>query len=97
MRTLRISALLATVALLAAAPAALADHGETVFFEAPGDLLGVPADHQAKMLAQLASLGVRALRVTLYWRDVAPKPNHRTARTSTRRTRTPMTGAATTR
>ena len=77
MRTLRISALLASLALLVGAPAALASHGETAFFEAPGDLLGVPADHQAKVLAQLATLGVRALRVTLYWRDVAPHPNHR--------------------
>ena len=77
MRTFRISALLAVLALLVAVPAAIASQGETVFFEAPGDLLGVPADHQAKVLAQLASLGVRALRVTLYWRDVAPHPNHR--------------------
>ena len=73
----RISALLAALALFASAPAALASHGEPAFFEAPGDLLGVPAAHQARVLAQLASLGVRALRVTLYWRDVAPHPDRR--------------------
>ena len=77
MRTLRISAFLAVLVLVMGTSAALARPGETVFFEAPGDLLGVPADHQAKVLAQLATLGVRALRVTLYWRDVAPHPNHR--------------------
>src|SRR5579863_4670586 len=77
MRTLRISAFLAVLVLVTGTSAALARPGETVFFEAPGDVLGVPADHQAKVLAQLATLGVRALRVTLYWRDVAPHPNHR--------------------
>jgi hypothetical protein len=53
---------------------ALAAPGETVFFESPHALL-TPAT-QAQSLNQLQSLGVRALRVVLYWRDVAPKPNH---------------------
>jgi hypothetical protein len=66
------------VALLALVPAAAqASHGETTFFEAPGILVGAPASTQTQTLATLQSLGVRALRVTLYWRDVAPKPNHR--------------------
>ena len=77
MRSARITVLLVTLAMLVAAPAAFASHGETVFFEAPGELIGVPAGHQARVLAQLGSMGVRALRVTLYWRDVAPYPNHR--------------------
>jgi beta-glucosidase/6-phospho-beta-glucosidase/beta-galactosidase len=79
-----LTALLAT-ALLATAllgmavlgSSAFASHGQTTFFEAPGALLGVPAAYQAKQLSKLQSLGVRALRVTLYWRDVAPKPNQK--------------------
>src|SRR5579859_122574 len=81
MRMTRLTAALATaatlVALGAAAPQALASHSELAFFEAPGNLLGVPASYQQKTLTALRSLGVRALRVTLFWRDVAPKPNHR--------------------
>jgi len=80
MRRIKLTMLLAALTLLAGAalaPAAFASHNETVFFEAPGSLLGVPATYQAKRLAQLQSLGVRALRITLYWRDVAPKPNHK--------------------
>jgi hypothetical protein len=80
MRTVRLAALLAALVLCglgAVAPSAFASQTETVFFEAPGDLLGVPATFQEARLRQLQSLGVRALRVTLYWRDVAPKPNHK--------------------
>jgi hypothetical protein len=68
-----------TTAVLAAAAAgaapALASHDETVFFESPHALLS-PAT-QAASLNQLQSLGVHALRVVLYWRDVAPNPNSR--------------------
>jgi hypothetical protein len=76
----RLTALITAAALLAgggafgAAPA-LASHNETVYFEAPNALL-TPAT-QAATLAQLQSLGVHALRVIIYWRDVAPNPNHR--------------------
>ncbi len=80
MRKVRLAALLATALMCvlgAMPPSAFASHGEMVLFEAPGDLLGVPASFQAARLDQLQSLGVRALRVTLYWRDVAPMPNHR--------------------
>jgi hypothetical protein len=81
MRRAKLTALLtAAIALgvgaLGAAPA-LASHNETVFFEAPGDLLGAPAARQARTLNQLQSLGVHALRVTLYWRNVAPRPNRK--------------------
>jgi hypothetical protein len=75
----RLWPLLAAIAALAlTAPPALASATQTTFFEAPGALVGIPADRQLETIAQLQSLGVRALRVTLYWRDVAPKPNHRT-------------------
>jgi hypothetical protein len=81
MRTIRLTAALATAATLialgATAPQALASHNQLAFFEAPGNLLGVPATYQQKTLTQLQSLGVRALRVTLFWRNVAPKPNHK--------------------
>jgi hypothetical protein len=76
-----LTTLLCAAALLAGgaalAPAALADHGETVFFEAPGDLLNATPAHRAKTLAQLQSLGVDAVRVVLYWRNVAPNPRHK--------------------
>ncbi len=79
MRRSKLTALLTAAALLGAgalgAPAALASHNETVFFEAPRDLLSPVT--QAEALKQLQSLGVRALRVIVYWRDVAPNPNHK--------------------
>ncbi len=76
MRPIRLTTLLCACALglagLAGASPALASHGETVFFEAPRDLLGASAKTQAKTVATLSSLGVHALRIVLYWRDVAP-------------------------
>jgi hypothetical protein len=66
------------VAILNAAPA-LADHTQPNFFEASNQLL-VPAE-RAKTFQTLERLGVKALRVELYWYDVAPdaasatKPN----------------------
>ena len=81
MRRTPLTALLCATALLAAgalaAPAAFASHNETVFFEAPGSLLGVSAPARTKTLTQLQSLGVHALRIVVYWRKVAPKPNHK--------------------
>ena len=80
MRRSNLTALLGATVIFSAgalgASAALASHGESVFFEAPNALL-TPAT-QAATLTQLQSLGVRALRVIIYWRDVAPNPNHRT-------------------
>jgi|HubBroStandDraft_6_1064221.scaffolds.fasta_scaffold136825_2 hypothetical protein len=68
-------AVLASVALavgtLGAAPA-IASHTQAMFFEAPRDLLEVTPAARAKTLAQLQSLGVKALRVELYWANVAP-------------------------
>jgi hypothetical protein len=74
------TALVASATLLvfaAFAQSAFASHSETAFFEAPENLLGVPATYQAKTFNTLRSLGVHALRVTLWWRDVAPKPNQK--------------------
>jgi hypothetical protein len=57
----------------AATPAALAAHDQSVTFEAPRDLLNPQVRPHA--LAQLQQLGVHALRLVLYWRDVAPDPD----------------------
>ena len=61
----------AVQAAVATAPAA-ASHGQALTFEAPRDLLNDQTRPGA--LAQLDSLGVKALRIVLYWRDVAPSP-----------------------
>lgn len=61
----------ATAALLATpAVPALASRNQTVYFEATNTLKN-PALRPAAF-AQLDSLGVHALRVVLYWHDVAP-------------------------
>ncbi|MGH2832276.1 MAG: hypothetical protein ACRDK2_05835 [Solirubrobacteraceae bacterium] len=76
--SLKASSLLLVVAALwvfalrAPAPA-LASHRQITFFEAPSELLE-PAT-RAKALGQLQALGVKALRVELYWKSVAPAPN----------------------
>ena len=77
MRRANLIALTAAATLLGAAvlgaTPALAANGEPVFFEAPNALL-TPAT-RAKTITQLQSLGVHALRVIIFWRDVAPDPN----------------------
>ena len=68
-----LGALLACSALAAAAvdaAPALASHNQTVFFEA-GQVLLEPRTRE-HAIAQLEHLGVHALRVELYWSDVAP-------------------------
>jgi hypothetical protein len=57
-----------------AAPAG-ASPGEALFFEAPRDLVEVTPAARSKALAQLRTLGVKALRVELYWHTVAPAAN----------------------
>jgi hypothetical protein len=52
-----------------------ASHSQAMFFEAPRDLVDVTPQVRAKALAQLQTLGVKALRVELYWHTVAPAPN----------------------
>ena len=78
----KLTAILTAAALLGlgaiAAPAALASHSETVFFEAPQDLLNVSAAQQQATVTKLQSLGVHAIRVVLYWGNVAPGPKHKT-------------------
>ena len=57
--------------VLSAAPA-YASHNQAMFFEAPSQLVEVSPAQRAKTLAKLQSLGVKALRVELYWANVAP-------------------------
>ncbi|HEX5309305.1 MAG TPA: hypothetical protein VFW38_09530 [Solirubrobacteraceae bacterium] len=64
------AALLGTIGLGTAA----ASHNEAMFFEAPRDLIEVTPKARAKALGQLQWLGVKALRVELAWRNVAPSP-----------------------
>lgn len=65
-----IAALLGTVGLGTAA----ASSKQAMFFEAPRDLIEVTPKARAKALGQLRWLGVKALRVELAWRNVAPAP-----------------------
>jgi hypothetical protein len=58
--------------LLGAAPA-LASHTQTTYFEASEDLLS--ANTRPHTIAQLEHLGVKALRIELYWEAVAPGAN----------------------
>jgi hypothetical protein len=60
----------------AGAGQALASHGQVTYFEASTDLLNGSTRPHA--LAQLKALGVKALRVELYWNDVAPSPTSAT-------------------
>jgi hypothetical protein len=61
---------------LAGVGSAAASHRQAVYFEASSELLD-PAT-RAGAIAQLRHLGVRALRVELYWREVAPAANSAT-------------------
>jgi hypothetical protein len=61
--------------LLAAVPAAHASKTQEVTFEAPRDLFD-PAAREAAF-TEIDSLGAHALRVVLYWKDVAPDANSR--------------------
>ena len=60
---------------LALPAAAAASPRQTMSFEAPRDLRD-PATRDAA-LDEIAGLGVHALRVILYWQDVAPQPQSR--------------------
>jgi hypothetical protein len=69
-------ALLSASALsLAAVPSAHASSSEEVTFEAPRDLFD-PAKREAAF-QEIDSLGAHALRIVLYWRDVAPDADSR--------------------
>ena len=64
-----ICALLAVLPLVALGPTASAAPAQPLYFDAPE--LRDPG-RRAATLDQLESLGVRAVRVVLYWQDVAP-------------------------
>src|SRR3954451_1060347 len=61
--------------LLAAVPSAHAAKTEEVTFEAPRDLFD-PAQ-RTSAFDEIAGLGAHALRIVLYWRDVAPDRDSR--------------------
>jgi GH35 family endo-1,4-beta-xylanase len=67
-------ALLVLVALLP--QAASASSSQTMSYEAPKDLLN-PATRESA-LDEIASFGVKSLRVVVYWHDVAPSADSRT-------------------
>ena len=72
-----LAAALTLAAGVAAVPApALASTGQTTYFEAPTELLS--AKLRPAALATLQSLGVHALRIVMYWQNVAPSPNSAT-------------------
>ncbi len=83
-----LAAALTLAAGVAAVPAAaLASTGQTTYFEARTELLS--AKLRPAALALLQSEGVHALRIVMYWRDVAP------AATSTRVPKVDLTNPAT--
>lgn len=69
-------ALLASSAFAACSLPALASHGQSVFFEASSDLLDPST--RAHTITQMQHLGVHALRIELYWDEVAPGANSAT-------------------
>jgi hypothetical protein len=78
----RIRKLLLTAVLCGVAAAsfgavpALASHSQSDYFEGSTTLLS--AKTRPKAIAQLQALGVKALRIELYWYDVAPIPTSAT-------------------
>jgi hypothetical protein len=74
-RLLRLLPLTLLVALLIPTVPAHAKKGEEVTFEAPRDLFDVTKRENA--FNEIDSLGAHALRVVLYWQDVAPEADSR--------------------
>jgi hypothetical protein len=76
-RTFRLALLTCAALGLSALGActALASHSQITFFEAPKNLVNVSPATRSKAISQLQALGVKALRVELYWHDVAPASN----------------------
>jgi hypothetical protein len=64
------------VAGFAGAAPALASHSQPDYFE--GSTLLLSAKTRPKAIAQMQRLGVKALRIELYWYDVAPTPGSAT-------------------
>jgi hypothetical protein len=76
-RNLPLTLLLSVVLLAAVACGdALASHGQTTYFEASNELLD--AKTRPRAFQQMEALGVHALRVELYWANVAPGPDNAT-------------------
>jgi hypothetical protein len=67
---------LAACAAVATPGQALASHGQSVYFEASDTLLNPSL--RPKAIEQMQHLGVKALRVELYWEAVAPGANSAT-------------------
>jgi hypothetical protein len=74
-RPLPLAVLVALLCALAAVPAAHASKTQEVTFEAPRDLFDV--DKRAAAFDEIDGLGAHALRIVLYWQDVAPEPASR--------------------
>jgi hypothetical protein len=75
-RPLRLALLLGLL-LLPAAPAAAATSQETTFQDDPLLVYGTP-EQQFRTVEQLAALGVDRLRISVFWRLVAPNADGRT-------------------
>jgi hypothetical protein len=71
----RLVILLALLCCALAPASAHASHAQTLTFEAPRDLKD-PAT-RAQAFDDIAALGVRSMRLVLYWHDVAPEPDSR--------------------
>jgi hypothetical protein len=74
-RLLPLTLLVALLAATLGAPAAHASKSEEVTFEAPRDLFD-PALREGAF-DEIAGLGAHALRIVLYWKDVAPDHDSR--------------------
>jgi hypothetical protein len=71
-----LAAVLATLLLAAlAAPTADARRSQFTIFEAPRELHSHDAAVRAQALDEIEALGVRWIRMVLYWNRVAPSPN----------------------
>src|SRR5215211_4354134 len=76
-RPLLLTLLVALCAAPAVAPGpAAARPGQAVTFEAPRELVYEP-EKRAEAFSTLESLGVRSLRIVLYWKAVAPSAGSR--------------------
>jgi len=76
----KLSTLVAVAAaILAAASSSQASTNQVTFFEAPRELLSNDDALRQQTLDEIQGLGVRWLRVVLYWRSVAPSPNASTS------------------
>lgn len=76
-RRIAVLALAASLLALAAPAAAGASRTQFTLFEAPRDVFD-PAQRE-QTLDEIRGFGVHWLRVTLYWKNVAPDPGKRTA------------------